>query len=154
MGRIGTKVHSLQTKCRVGHPDREAIVKENPKITKSDAQAKRREHEGKQQDGGKQKKGKSGDWKKDENKRWLRRVCSFANEYGGTAEEVLRDKEAARALREIAEPELVTALVSDLEVMLAFAKLLQQHPPPAGHIAKAERKRPHRKEAECEGVRA
>ena len=53
------------------HPDREAIVKKNPKITKREAQEIMREW--KQQREGKQKKSKSGDWKADERKRWLRR---------------------------------------------------------------------------------
>ena len=87
----------------------------------------------------------------EERRSWLRRVCSFANEYGGTAEEVLRDKEAARALREIAEPELLAALVADLKVLLALVELLEH---PDEHIAKATRKRPHLKETECEGVPA
>jgi hypothetical protein len=131
------------------HPEREGIVKKSPKITKREAQ--KRMSEWKQQHEGKQKTGKSGDWKANERRRWLNRLCSFANEHGRTAEEVMRDKAAMRALREIAEPALLTPLVSDLEAALAFAKLLQH---PDEHIAKAERKRPHLKEAEREGVAA
>ena len=130
------------------HPDRKAIVKKKPEMTKRKAQEIMLALNGKQQ------KGKSRDWKAEGNNRWLRRVCSFANECGRTAEEVMRNKEVMRALREIAEPALATALVSDLEVVLAFAKLLQQHPHPDEHIAKSERKRSRLKEAECEGVPA
>ena len=63
------------------HPEREKIVKENPQITKREAQKRRREFEGKQQHQGKRKKGKFGDWKKEEKKCWLRRVHILANEY-------------------------------------------------------------------------
>jgi hypothetical protein len=131
------------------HPDREAILKENPKITKREAQEKMRKW--KQQHEGKQEKGKSSDWKAEGNKRWLRRLCSFANEHGRTAEELMGNKEMMDALREIAEPQLAAALGSDLEVLLRLAKLLAHRD---GHIAKAERKRPHLKEAAREGVSA
>jgi hypothetical protein len=131
------------------HPDREAIVKEDPKITKRKAQQHMREL--KQQHERKQNKGKSGDWKADERKLWLRRVCSFANEHGRTAEEVMQNKEAALALREIAEPELLAALAADLRALLALVELVAHHEAP---IEKAKRKEPNLKDAEREGVAA
>jgi hypothetical protein len=125
------------------HPEREEIVKKNPKITKRDAQklmsAWKQQHEGKQ------KKRKSGDGKAEEQKRWLRSVCSFANKYGRDAEEVMGDKELTRDLREIAEPAVLAALGSDLKVLLALAALLQHQDE---HTEEAERRKPHLKEAE------
>jgi hypothetical protein len=77
------------------HPDREAIVKEKPKITKREAQEIMREHHGKRT------KGKSGDGQHEEHKRWLRQLYSFANKHGGDAEEAMRNDEVMDALREV-----------------------------------------------------
>ena len=100
------------------HPKRAEIVKENPKITKREAQKLRREREGKQ------KNNKSGDWRLEEAKRWLRRVCSLANE---VKREVERHKEVARALREIVEPELLATLVPNLREGSAALRSLADH---------------------------
>jgi hypothetical protein len=99
------------------HPEREEIVKKNPKIPKREAQ--KLMSEWKQQHDGKQKRRKSGDGEAEERKRWLRSVCSFANKYGRDAEEVMGDMEVTRDLREIAEPAVLAALGSDLKVLLA-----------------------------------
>jgi hypothetical protein len=125
------------------HPEREAIVKANPTITKREAQEIVRAW--KQQREGKQKKRKSGDGKAEERTRWLRSVCSFANKYGRDAEEVMGDTEATRDLREIAEPAVLAALGSDLKVLLALTELLQHQDE---HTDKPERRKPHLKEAE------
>ena len=74
------------------HPQREEIVKENPKITTREAQKLKREHGGKLNN-------KSGNWRLEERKRWLRRVYSLANEIVSTAE-VVRHKEGTRDRRE------------------------------------------------------
>lgn len=112
------------------HPEREKIVNENPKITKREAQKLRREHEGRPNK-------KSGDGQLEEAKRWLRRVCSLANEVKRTAE-VPRDKGVARILREIVDPELLTTFVPILRegstALLSLADHLE-------HIEKAEREK-------------
>jgi hypothetical protein len=122
-------------------PDREAIVKEKPKITKSEAQEIMRERKRQQNE---ENNGKD-DWKAEGRKRWLRHFCSVANKQGRDAEEVMGDEEELRRLQEIAEPATLAAAVADLEVQLKFAKRLQH---PAERIAKAERKKPRFKEAE------
>lgn len=100
------------------HPQREEIVKENPKITKREAQKLKREREGKQ------KNNKSGNWRLEEAKRWFRRVCSLANE---VKREMERHKEVARALREIVEPELLATLVPNLREGSAALLSLADH---------------------------
>jgi hypothetical protein len=80
--------------------NREEIVKENPKITKREAQELRREHEGKQ------KKQKSGDGRQKETERWLRRVICLANDVIRTAGQV----QVTDALRQIVEPALLPTL--------------------------------------------
>jgi hypothetical protein len=102
------------------HPDREQIVEDNPQITKREAEELRRKYEGKP------KNTKSRDWKAEERKHWLRGVYSFANRYGRDAEAVMRDKEVARAMRDIAEPELLAAFMSDLRVLLSLAEHLKE----------------------------
>jgi hypothetical protein len=129
--------------------EREARVNKNPHMTKREAQKIKWEYEAKYE--GKQKKGKSGDWKMDGNKRWLRRLFDDANKHGRSAEEAMADKEVMRDLREIAQKEPLAAYVADLEEQLKFAKLLQH---PDEHIEKAERRKPWRKEADREGAAA
>ena len=90
------------------HPERVAIVKKKPTITRSEAQELMREW--KQQQEGKHKKSKSPDGKS-EQERWLRQVVSFVNDIKHTAAEMMRHKGATRALREIAEPELLAMLL-------------------------------------------
>jgi hypothetical protein len=126
-------------------PNREEIVKANPQITKRKAQELRHAYEGRSSNNN----NNSSDWQANERRRWLNRLCSFANEHGRTAEEVMGNRAAMRALREIAEPELAAALVSALEVLVAFAKLLQRQDE---QTEKAKRRKPHLKEAERAGV--
>jgi hypothetical protein len=126
------------------HPKREAIVKANREITQREALAIMREWQREQKEG-KQKKKSEDDGKAEERKRWLRGLCKAANKHGRDTEEAMQDEELMRALREVAEPEVVTALVSDLEVVVAFAKLLQHQDE---DIERAERRKPHLEEAE------
>jgi hypothetical protein len=130
------------------HPDREVIVKNNPKITKREAQELKRQYEGKQ------KKGKSGDWKREEAARWLRRVCVLANDVTRTNAEV---KVTRRALWEIAEPKLLTDLRESAAALAegsATLHLLADQLQRLEDIEKTERKKPDLKEAEREGVAA
>ena len=129
------------------HDKREAIVKEKPKITKREAEQRMREW--KRQREGKQKGGKSGDWKKAERKRWLSRVCSSLNEYGRAAAAVMRDKEAMNALRAVVEPELLPDMRENIGGLLALVEFLEH---PDDDIEKAPQ--PDRKEAEREGLAA
>lgn len=126
------------------HPNRETIVKENPKIKKREAQKLRREYEGKQQRDCKRKKGKFGDWKKEEKKRWLRRVHILANDIVRTTAGVVVTDD----MREIVEPELLSVLRESIAAQQSLADQLEQRE----DIEKAERKRPEFREAEREGV--
>jgi hypothetical protein len=128
------------------HPQRQEIVEQNPQITKREAQRLRREYEEKQREGTK-KKGKSGDWKKDENKRWLRRVQILANDIKRAAAGVV----VTPAILEILEPELLPDLKEGGAALLKLAAQLESLDK---QLKKAKRKAPDLKEAEREGVAA
>ena len=131
-------------------PKREAIVKENPKITKREAQKLRFEYEGKQQREGKRRKGKFGDCKNEEKKRWLRRVHILANDiFRATAGVVV-----THDMREIVEPELLPDLRESIAAQQSLVDQLEQLKHHDEQIGKATRKRPEFKEAEREGVAA
>ena len=88
------------------HPKREAIVKENSNITKSEAEARMREWKREQE--GK----RNSSQRKSEQEQWLRKVVTFVNDIKHTAAEMMKGE--ARALREIAEPELLATLLPKL----------------------------------------
>ena len=103
------------------HPAREEIVKEDPKISKRDAEKLRDEHEGKQKD-----KDKSGDWKRKEMKRWLCQVLDQANDFIRNAVVPQDDKEAERILREIVEPKLLAPLPEASAALTSLFAYLKQ----------------------------
>ena len=103
------------------HPDREQLVKNDPKITKREAEKLRRDHKGKP------KNNKSGDWKRDECKRWLGQIQSLANTVTRTAKAVAYEEEETLALlREIMEPALVPDLKAGGEALRKLADYLDE----------------------------
>jgi hypothetical protein len=130
------------------HPKREAIVKENPKISKREAQRLRFAYEGKQQREGKRRKGKFGDCKNEEKKRWLRRVHILANDILRTTAGVV----VTHDMREIVEPELLSVLLESIAAQQSLVDQLEKLRQHDEQIGKAKRKRPEFKEAEREGI--
>jgi hypothetical protein len=105
--------------------DREKLVNDKPHMTRRDAEQLVRER------GGKNTKKKSGDWKRDEIRRWLRRFCSFVNDVAHTAEQMQHDEEMARALLEAWEPKLLADLKRGAAAFLWLVECLEHTDEPS-----------------------
>jgi hypothetical protein len=115
------------------HPNREAIVKEDPKISKRDAIKFKREHEGKPTN--KKQTNKSRDGQQEELKRWLRQVIGLANDVIRAAGQV----QVTDALLQIVEPDLLPTLREAGAAFLSLADQLEHQDKQAEPEKQAER---------------